>query len=80
MTQPSSPNIENIDETVDRYVRLIASALDQQQADEVRSMAAEIMQRARKMPVGPDRNELRQAAIGLMWLVKRGLAGKVPNR
>lgn len=36
--------------------------------------------RARKLPVGPSRNDLRQLAIGLRWLDKKGLALKVEAR
>jgi hypothetical protein len=41
-----------------------------------RRQAAEALRRARRLPVGPDRNDLRQLAIGLLWLDKRGLASK----
>jgi hypothetical protein len=34
--------------------------------------AADVLRRARKLPVGHDRNDLRQLAIGLRWLEKRG--------
>jgi hypothetical protein len=33
--------------------------------------------RARKLPVGSARNDLRQLAIGLRWLEKNGFAAKV---
>ena len=33
--------------------------------------AEEILRRARKLPVGADRNELRQIAVGLKWMAKR---------
>jgi hypothetical protein len=46
----------------------------------LRRQAAEALQRARKLPVGPDRNEMRQLAIGLLWLEKKGLAAKVLER
>jgi hypothetical protein len=42
--------------------------------------AADALCRARRLPVGPDRNELRQRAIGLRWLEKNGFSSKVENR
>jgi hypothetical protein len=39
----------------------------------VRRQAADALRRARKLPVGHERNDLRQLAIGLLWLEKRGL-------
>jgi hypothetical protein len=38
----------------------------------LREQAADALRRARKLPVGSDRNDLRQLAIGLLWLEKRG--------
>ena len=38
----------------------------------IRTHAADALRRARKLPVGHDRNDLRQLAIGLLWLEKRG--------
>jgi hypothetical protein len=38
--------------------------------------AAEVLRHARRLPVGPDRNDLRQIAIGLIWLAKRGSTSK----
>jgi hypothetical protein len=37
----------------------------------IRRQAADALRRARKLPVGPDRNDLRQLAIGLRWLEKQ---------
>jgi hypothetical protein len=37
----------------------------------LREQAAEAVRRARQLPVGPERNELRQIAIGLLWLERR---------
>jgi hypothetical protein len=36
--------------------------------------AADALRRARKLPVGPARNDLRQLAAGLLWLHRRGMA------
>jgi hypothetical protein len=41
------------------------SALEQQAADALR--------RARGLPVGADRNDLRQLATGLLWLHRNGM-------
>jgi hypothetical protein len=46
----------------------------------LRRRATEALQQARKLPVGPDRNDLRQLAVGLIWLEKKGLAAKVLDR
>jgi len=40
----------------------------------LRRHAADALRRARKLPVGHDRNDLRQLAIGLLWLERRGLS------
>jgi hypothetical protein len=39
----------------------------------LRRHAADALRRARKLPIGHDRNDLRQVAIGLLWLEKKGL-------
>jgi hypothetical protein len=39
----------------------------------LRKHATDVLRRARKLPVGPDRNDLRQLAIGLLWLEKNNL-------
>src|SRR6185312_16472804 len=35
--------------------------------------AADALRRARQLPIGPDRNDLRQLAVGLLWMEKKGL-------
>lgn len=35
--------------------------------------AADALRRARRLPVGPSRNDLRQLAIGLLWLHRNGM-------
>ena len=35
--------------------------------------AADALRRARKLPVGPARNDLRQLAAGLRWLHRRSM-------
>jgi hypothetical protein len=46
-------------------VEQILSPLEKQAADALR--------RARRLPVGPSRNDLRQLAIGLLWLHRNGM-------
>jgi hypothetical protein len=48
------------------------SALERQAADALR--------RARRLPVGPHRNDLRQLAVGLLWLHRNGMVELVKNR
>ena len=43
----------------------------------LRRQAADALRRARKLPVGPHRNDLRQLAIGLRWLEKQRLRAAV---
>jgi hypothetical protein len=38
----------------------------------LRRQAADVLRRARKLPAGNDRNDLRQLAVGLLWLEKKG--------
>lgn len=42
--------------------------------------AADTLRRARKLPVGHDRNDLRQLALGLRWLGKQGVKATVQDR
>jgi hypothetical protein len=46
----------------------------------LRKLAADLLRRARKLPVGHERNNLRQLATGLLWLEKRGRRTTVPDR
>jgi hypothetical protein len=46
----------------------------------IRRQAADALRRARKLPVGHDRNDLRQLAFGLLWLEKRGFEATVLDR
>jgi hypothetical protein len=42
--------------------------------------AADALRRARRLPVGAERNDLRQLAIGLLWLHRRGMEALVEKR
>jgi hypothetical protein len=46
----------------------------------IRRQAADALRRARKLPIGHARNDLRQLAIGLLWLEKKGFVGIVEDR
>jgi hypothetical protein len=48
------------------------SALEQQAADALR--------RARGLPIGADRNDLRQLATGLLWLHRNGMEALTRRR
>jgi hypothetical protein len=43
----------------------------------LRDQAPNTLRRARKLPPGPNRNDLRQLGVGLLKLYKNGLRGKV---
>ena len=53
-------------------VELKLSALEKQAADALR--------RARRLPIGADRNDLRQLAMGLLWLHRNGMAALMKRR
>jgi hypothetical protein len=42
--------------------------------------AAEALRRARRLPVGAHRNDLRQLAVGLLWLHRKGMVALVEDR
>jgi hypothetical protein len=45
----------------------------------VRIHAADALRRARKLPIGQARNELRQLAICLLWLERKGMTARVQD-
>jgi hypothetical protein len=45
----------------------------------LRRQAADALRRARKLPVGHARNDLRQLALGLRWLEKKGFVAVAQN-
>jgi hypothetical protein len=45
----------------------------------LRKHAADALRRARKLPVGHARNDLRQLAMGLLWLDRNGKQAKVQD-
>jgi hypothetical protein len=42
--------------------------------------AAAALRRARRLPVGAERNDLRQLAMGLLWLHRNGMEALVKQR
>jgi hypothetical protein len=42
--------------------------------------AAAALRRARRLPVGAERNDLRQLAMGLLWLHRNGMDALVKQR
>ena len=42
--------------------------------------AADALRRARRLPVGANRNDLRQLALGLLWLHRNGMDALVRRR
>jgi hypothetical protein len=46
----------------------------------LRQQRIDALLQARKLPVGPDRNDLRQLAVGLRYLEQNGLEAKVWER
>ena len=49
-----------------------ATAMECQQSS-LKHQAADALRRARKLPVGSDRNDLRQLAVVLLWLHRHGM-------
>jgi hypothetical protein len=50
------------------------------QTSPLRRQAADVLRRARKLPVGHARNDLRQLACGLLWLDKRNREATLQDR
>jgi hypothetical protein len=55
-----------------RHVKGQRSALEKQ--------AADVLRRARRLPVGAARNDLRQLAMGLLWLHRNGMDALMKQR
>jgi hypothetical protein len=55
-----------------RHVERRLTALEEQ--------AAAVLRRARRLPVGAERNDLRQLAMGLLWLHRNGMDALVKQR
>jgi hypothetical protein len=48
-------------------------------ASPFRRQAADALRKARALPIGPERNDLRQLAIGLLGLARKGFDAKLPR-
>jgi hypothetical protein len=46
----------------------------------LRRHAADVLRRAHKLPIGHERNDLRQLAMGLLWLERKGLRPMIQDR
>jgi hypothetical protein len=46
----------------------------------LRLHATDALRRARKLPIGAARNDLRQLALGLIWLDRKGVTADVEYR
>jgi hypothetical protein len=60
--------------------RRVERSLGQDDHSVLERQAADALRRARKLPVGPDRNELRQLAVGLLWLHRNSMNGLLEGR
>jgi len=58
----------------------IKSPIDALKVSPLRRHAADALRRARKLPIGRARNDLRQLAMGLLWLDRRDLTTGVNQR
>ena len=45
----------------------------------LRRQRLDVLRRARRLPVGADRNDLRQLAVGLRYLEQKGMAANVQH-
>jgi hypothetical protein len=57
-----------------------AAFLGRYEHSSLEQQAADALRRARKLPVGPDRNDLRQLAVGLLWLHRKGMHALLESR
>ena len=52
----------------------------EQQPSALEKQAADALRRARRLPIGPARNDLRQLAMGLLWLHRNGMEALMKAR
>jgi hypothetical protein len=68
---------------LDQFMRDLGAAMSKLSITTIppiRRQAADVLRRARRLPIGHARNDLRQLAIGLLWLEKRGFVAIVEDR
>jgi hypothetical protein len=61
------------------FVAVGAEAMEHKRSP-LEQQAADALRRARRLPVGADRNDLRQLAVGLLWLHRRGMDAVLERR
>ena len=52
----------------------------ERQPSALERQAADALRRARRLPVGAGRNDLRQLAMGLLWLHRNGMDALMKQR
>ena len=52
----------------------------EQQPSALEKQAADALRRARRLPIGAARNDLRQLAMGLLWLHRNGMDALMKQR
>jgi hypothetical protein len=52
----------------------------ERQLSALEKQAADALRRARRLPVGAARNDLRQLAMGLLWLHRNGMDALMKQR
>ena len=52
----------------------------ERQPSALEKQAADALRRARKLPIGAARNDLRQLAMGLLWLHRNGMDALMKQR
>ncbi|MET0721563.1 MAG: hypothetical protein ABWY64_12095 [Tardiphaga sp.] len=52
----------------------------ERQPSALEKQAADALRRARRLPIGPARNDLRQLAMGLLWLHRNGMDALMKQR
>ena len=52
----------------------------EQERSVLERQAADALRRARRLPIGPHRNDLRQLGVGLLWLHRNGMIKLVKDR
>ena len=63
-----------------RYRSICWGSLVEPKLSALENQAADALRRARRLPIGADRNDLRQLAMGLLWLHRNGMAALMKRR
>jgi len=77
---------EKINYVADHAAEMGHAAIDsprgfgmERQQSSLERQAADALRCARKLPIGPDRNDLRQLAVGLLWLHRNGCSKDISS-